>query len=438
MSIKISDPLEVRHVLHIDQHLNWEFDESTDLSAAFVKERDIGKGGFGTVCKIRHVESGVILAGKVISPEVMNRSTKEALMHEVKLLRQIRTPWTIQYFGSVLYRNSVMIMMEYCDRGSLRDCLDYHHCRLNENQIRVVMRDLLMAISTLHKKYKIIHRDVKAANILLTKKGELRVTDFGVSKQFDVGQTANTCSVIGTPYWMAPEVVYGMKYSYPADVWSIGATAVELLEGLPPYGELPVMRAIVELGRTGFAGFRKGTKISPVMRDFCLACLTKDPEARATPEQLLKHEFLRDVDNLDRLEVLGPLIKEEIDFEKLMGSKQSSGRHSSVKKSEIEELQEEEEEDEEQEEMIKEFKKRNEKCTAFVTEPDTNSKDFPNLVRVMASINWNTSSKTVLICGFILFLFMFLLLQKFGIVPFALLILAVVIALYYFHFTLEF
>lgn len=356
--LKISGPMEVRHVLHVDRNLNWEFNEQTDASAAFVKKRDIGKGGFGTVCELEHVESGTCFAGKIISPDAMSRSSRESLMHEINLLREIRSPFTISYFGSVLYQNSVMIMMEYCERGSLRDVMDFLKVKLTEPQIKIVMRDLLMAISVLHSRYKIIHRDVKAANILVGKDGRLKVTDFGVSKKFDVGKTVNTCSIMGTPYWMAPEVVYGNKYSYPADVWSIGATAVELLEGMPPYGEYPVMRAICEIGQKGFPGFRPGTVVSDEFREFVEMCMIKDPALRAKPEQLLAHRFLADVDSLDRMEVLGPLLTKDIDFEKLLRAGE-------------EEEEEEEEEEDDNDDLMKAFKARTVRVASFRTEAGT-------------------------------------------------------------------
>lgn len=447
-SLRISGPLEVRHVLHIDKNLNWEFDESTDANSAFVKKREIGKGGFGTVCELEHVESGSIFAGKVISPEVLNRSTKESLMHEIALMRQIRTPFTISYYGSVLYENSVMLMMEYCDRGSLRDCMDFLRVRLNENQVKIVMHDLLMGISLLHKKYQIIHRDIKAANILLTRDGKLRVTDFGVSKQFDVGKTVNTCSVIGTPYWMAPEVVFGMKYSYPADIWSVGATAVELIEGLPPYGEYSIMKAIVEIGKVGFAGFRKGTRVSRKMKDFVLKCLVKDVKVRATPEELLRHPFLKGVEDLDRMEVLGPLLKRDIDFGKLMEAqeKMASGVESEVPEfgdaedeEEEEEVEEEEEEEEEQlvnvQQAFETFRAKTSRVQAFVTkagEVEVEEK-FPNLLVEMSRLELPKSSGVVAPASLSLFVFAFLLLKKFGLIGFLIIMIVPVMAVYYFE-----
>ena len=450
--VKISGPLEVRHVLHIDKDLNWEFDESTDASEAFVKKRDIGKGGFGTVCELVHVESGSTFAGKVISPEVLSRSTKESLMREINLMRQIRTPFTISYYGSVLYQNSVMLMMEYCDRGSLRDCMDFLRVRLNENQIKIVMRDLLMAVSLLHKKYQIIHRDIKAANILLTREGKLRVTDFGVSKQFDVGKTVNTCSVIGTPYWMAPEVVFGMKYSYPVDMWSVGATAVELIEGLPPYGEYPIMRAIVEIGKVGFSGFRKGTRVSKKMKDFVMRCLVKDVQARATPEELLKHPFLKDVDELDRMEVLGPLLKRDIDFGKLMKQQEmmasgggGGGEH--IIEAQEDEYEEEEEVDEEEEEEEEEkpfdigqafetFRAKTSRLHSFVTkasEEDTEKEKFPNLLVELSKMDPPKSSGVIVPMSTGVFVFLYLLLKKFGFIGFFIIMAIPVFSVYYFE-----
>ena len=341
-----------------------------------------------------------------------------------------------------------MLMMEYCDRGSLRDCMDFLRVRLNENQVKIVMHDLLMGISLLHKKYQIIHRDIKAANILLTRDGKLRVTDFGVSKQFDVGKTVNTCSVIGTPYWMAPEVVFGMKYSYPADIWSVGATAVELIEGLPPYGEYSIMKAIVEIGKVGFAGFRKGTRVSRKMKDFVLKCLVKDVKVRATPEELLRHPFLKGVEDLDRMEVLGPLLKRDIDFGKLMEAqeKMASGVESEVPEfgdaedeEEEEEVEEEEEEEEEQlvnvQQAFETFRAKTSRVQAFVTkagEVEVEEK-FPNLLVEMSRLELPKSSGVVAPASLSLFVFAFLLLKKFGLIGFLIIMIVPVMAVYYFE-----
>lgn len=296
----ISQPTEVQHLLHIDKNLNWTFDDSVNAHEVFVEDKQIGEGGFGKVITLIYKPSGTIFAGKMISSKALDRSSREALKHEIDLMRQIVTPFTVQYYGSVNFNDTLTILMEYCDRGSLRDIMDNKRKSLTEPQISVVLHDALLGLLMLHEKYHIVHRDIKAGNILLNSRGQIRIADFGVSRQFDVEKTMQTCSIVGTPYWMAPEVINGMKYSYPADVWSIGATAIELAEGAPPYCEFPTMRALVEIATKGFPGFRAGNKLSKDFQDFVKQCMKYEPHERATINQLLEHPFIKRSEKYDR------------------------------------------------------------------------------------------------------------------------------------------
>lgn len=310
---EISAPTECTNLVHIDSNLNWDFNsvESTDV---FEIVRTIGKGGFGTVVELRHIQSDIHLAGKMISSEMMNRTTKDQLNKEIELIRKIVTPNTIRYYGSAQIEGNLTILMEFCKCGSLRDILDSGKKTLNENQIRCIMHDLLFALQALHAKYKIVHRDIKAGNILLSHTGQLKVADFGVSKQFDEKKTVNTKSIVGTPYWMAPEVINGNKYSFPADIWSVGSTAIELFEGAPPYSEFPFTRAMVLIATQGFQGFRKGSKPSPEFMDFVNKCMTKDPSLRPSVQELLVHPFLQNTEDFDRQEVFADLLTHEITY----------------------------------------------------------------------------------------------------------------------------
>ncbi|OHS94827.1 Serine/threonine-protein kinase pakH [Tritrichomonas foetus] len=342
VKLKISGPTDVKHLVHVDQDLNWSF-ENVDPKTVFQKLRVIGKGGFGTVIELLHIPSGITLAGKMISEELMNRATRDSLKKEIELMRQITTPYTIRYYGSVIFDNSTTILMDFCKCGSLRDLIDAAQTPLTEDQIKVVMHDLLFALQMLHLKYKIVHRDIKAGNILLSKSADMKVADFGVSRQFDQAKTFSTCSIVGTPYWMAPEVINGMKYSFPADIWSVGATAIELFEGAPPYSEFPIMRAMVLIATEGFCGFRQKSKPTPDFVDFVKKCMNKDPNLRATIPELLKHPFMKDVDNFDRQVLFKDLLEREIIYK-----------------------EENEEEDEEEDDQQKKY-------SSFVVEVDANT-----------------------------------------------------------------
>lgn len=313
LDLDISGPSEVTRLVHIDSDFNWNFeDSSVDSSSIFEKIRIIGKGGFGTVVELLHKPSGLNLAGKMLSKEMVSRATKESLKKEIDLMKKIRTPYTISYYGNVEFEGAQTLLMEFCKCGSLRDIMDDNHKPLNEIQIKCVMHDLLNALRLLHKGFQIIHRDIKAGNILLSKNGRLKVSDFGVSRQFSDKKTFSTTSTVGTPYWMAPEIINGLKYSFPADIWSVGATAIELFESSPPYSEYPVMKAMILIATQGFQGFRENSKPTPEFDDFIRKCMVPDPTLRATVDELLSHPFLKDVEDIDRDEVFKELLTHEI------------------------------------------------------------------------------------------------------------------------------
>ncbi|OHS97830.1 hypothetical protein TRFO_09262 [Tritrichomonas foetus] len=298
----------------------YSFNEKTDPSE-FRKVRDIGIGGFGLVIELEHIPSEIRLAGKMINNEsLLSDSAKETLLKENKLMSQINTPFAVRYYGTIRFEGKLTILMDFCDRGSLRDIMDYHDIKLTESQIAFVMHDLLLCLKILHKKLNIMHRDIKAANILANSKGQFKLTDFGVSRQFAAdANTFSTVSTIGTPYWMAPEVaITQQKYSFPCDIWSVGTTAIELAEGGPPYCEYEPMRAMKEIATHGFPGFRQGNDFSKEFRDFVEKCMVMDPKQRATIDDLLALPFIQNLHQYDRQNILNDLIAEEIDFSELL------------------------------------------------------------------------------------------------------------------------
>ena len=307
----VSSPSDVVRTVFIDKDLNWKFDPSVDPHTAFMKLKVIGKGGFGTVWQVVHVDSNRLLAGKLISKHLIDTTSRRELESEIDVLRSIVSDYTVRYYGSVKFEGSMMILMEYCDVGSLRDLLDARQQPLSEDQIAIVMLDLLSALKFIHEKYRIIHRDIKAANILLNKEGCTKIADFGVARRFETA-TCQTMAIVGTPYWMAPEVIAGVSYSFSADIWSVGIVAVELSEGAPPYTEMTPSRAMVEIATRGFPGFRWPESHSPEFIDFVMKCVELEPEARWTPDQLLEHPFVKKAKQLNRRLILRDLLFTQI------------------------------------------------------------------------------------------------------------------------------
>ena len=190
----------------------------------------LGEGSYGSVWLAEHRESGNEVAIKRIG---INNDLEELTM-EIKFISECRSPYIVMYYGCYLMETEIWIVMEYCSAGSVSDLMKTTNGRIdNENQISVLCRFVLLGLKFLHERHK-LHRDVKCGNVMLNSHGEGKLADFGVS-----GQLADTLArkhtVIGTPFWMAPEVLSQNTYDYKADIWSLGITAIELAEGLPPY-----------------------------------------------------------------------------------------------------------------------------------------------------------------------------------------------------------
>lgn len=287
-------------------------DENVAPETVFRKIRDIGIGGFGTVSEFVHIPSGLHLAGKSICKEFVTPQMIQTLKAEVDIMKAASSLYTVKYYGTFQWEGQTTILMEYCKLGSLRDLMDFRGETLNEDQVCLVMNDVLKALKLLHSK-RIIHRDIKGANILLSTTGICKITDFGVSRQLSQSNSFSV-SQAGTPYWMAPEVINEEKYSYQADIWSIACTTVELIEGAPPLAEIAPTSAMVEITKGGFAGLREPDKISPELLTFIKMCSKYDPIRRASLDELLACPFIQKASKLDRMEVMKPLLITKIDF----------------------------------------------------------------------------------------------------------------------------
>lgn len=181
--------------------------------------------------------------------------------------------------------------MEYCGAGSVSDIMRLRKKTLSEDEISTILSDTLKGLEYLHLRRK-IHRDIKAGNILLNSEGHAKLADFGVAGQLtDTMAKRNT--VIGTPFWMAPEVIEEIGYDCVADIWSLGITALEMAEGKPPYGDIHPMRAIFMIPTKPPPSFREIDRWSPEFIDFVSLCLVKNPEERAPATDLLQHEFIK-------------------------------------------------------------------------------------------------------------------------------------------------
>lgn len=265
----------------------------------------LGGGSYGSVYKALHKESGQVLAIKQVPVD----TDLQEIIKEISIMQQCDSPYVVKYYGSYFKNTDLWIVMEYCGAGSVSDIMRLRKKTLSEDQIATILSDTLKGLEYLHRRRK-IHRDIKAGNILLNTEGHAKLADFGVAGQLtDTMAKRNT--VIGTPFWMAPEVIQEIGYDCVADIWSLGITALEMAEGKPPYGDIHPMRAIFMIPTKPPPSFREPDQWSPEFIDFVSQCLVKNPDERATAEYLLTHEF---IGNAKQATILSSMIAEARDI----------------------------------------------------------------------------------------------------------------------------
>uniref|UniRef100_H3CI16 non-specific serine/threonine protein kinase n=1 Tax=Tetraodon nigroviridis TaxID=99883 RepID=H3CI16_TETNG len=246
----------------------------------------LGEGSYGCVFKAHSKETGEIVAIKQVPVE----SDLQEMIKEISIMQQCNSPHVVQYYGSYFKNSDLLIVMEYCGAGSVADIIRIRNKTLTEEEVAPILQSTLKGLEYLHFMRK-IHRDIKAGNILLNTEGQAKLADFGVAGQLtDTMAKRNT--VIGTPFWMAPEIIQENGYNCVADIWSLGITAIEMAEGKPPYADIHPMRAIFMIPTNPPPTFRKPELWSESF-DFVSQCLVKNPEERATATQLLQHPFIK-------------------------------------------------------------------------------------------------------------------------------------------------
>uniref|UniRef100_A0A8D0CW15 non-specific serine/threonine protein kinase n=1 Tax=Sander lucioperca TaxID=283035 RepID=A0A8D0CW15_SANLU len=269
-----------------------------DVAELFFKEdpeklfsdlREIGHGSFGAVYFARDVRTNEVVAIKKMSYSGKQSNEKwQDIIKEVKFLRRIQHPNSIEYKGCYLREHTAWLVMEYC-LGSASDLLEVHKKPLQEVEIAAITHGALQGLAYLHS-HNMIHRDVKAGNILLTEPGLVKLADFGSAS---IASPAN--SFVGTPYWMAPEVILAMdegQYDGKVDIWSLGITCIELAERKPPLFNMNAMSALYHIAQNESPTLQS-SEWTDYFRNFIDSCLQKIPQDRPHSDDMLGHAFLQ-------------------------------------------------------------------------------------------------------------------------------------------------
>uniref|UniRef100_A0AAR2JQA4 non-specific serine/threonine protein kinase n=1 Tax=Pygocentrus nattereri TaxID=42514 RepID=A0AAR2JQA4_PYGNA len=253
---------------------------------------ELGDGAFGKVYKAQNTVSGVIGAAKVM--EVRSEEQLEDYITEINILAGCRHANIISLLDAIYFEGWLWILIEFCPGGALDDIMLELERGLSEQQISEVCCQTLQALSYLHQ-HHIFHRDLKAGNILLTMDGQIKLADFGVSAKND-NTLQRRATFIGTPYWMAPEVIMcetskDNPYSSKADIWSLGITLIEAAEMEPPHHSLNPMRVLLKITKSPPPTLSNPRRWSSHFQDFLRRALQKNPESRWGAQQLLAHPF---------------------------------------------------------------------------------------------------------------------------------------------------
>ncbi|CDH53783.1 serine threonine protein kinase [Lichtheimia corymbifera JMRC:FSU:9682] len=258
----------------------------------------IAEGESGPMFAAKHIATGRLVAIKKIPKTATQKLSK--IRNELTTMKMSRHPNVVEYIGCYMTEDEVWVVME-CMDVSLADIIAVNMENpddvVSEAHMARIARDMLRALCRIHRLHR-IHRDIRSDNVLLSQRGEIKLSDFSHCAQLTKQQPKRN-SIVGTPYWMAPEVIKGQEYDAKADIWSLGVLMMEMMQGDPPYVEYPPLRAVVLIASNGLPPLEEADRWSKELKDFLQLCTMTDPKDRPDAEELLKHDFFSNVANTD-------------------------------------------------------------------------------------------------------------------------------------------
>ncbi|KAM3528089.1 hypothetical protein MY4038_006047 [Beauveria bassiana] len=297
----------IRHVTSSEAELIAKLQpliSQSDPNTSYQKHKKVGQGASGSVyvATIRSTAVGVARQlvlkkgpkARVAIKEMnlARQQRKEALLDEISIMKEGRHKNVINFLDAFLVNENRMlwVVMDYMDGGALIDVID-NNSTISERHIATLCRETCRGLQHLHSK-QIVHRDIKSDNVLIDSRGNVKITDFGYCAKL-TARRSKRATLVGTTYWMAPEVVKQKRYGYKVDVWSLGIMAIEMAEAEPPYMDMEPMRALYLIATGVTPPLRAPHKHGALLKQFLATCLVVDASRRATSTALLNHEFLR-------------------------------------------------------------------------------------------------------------------------------------------------
>lgn len=253
-----------------------------DPAKIYSDHEKIGQGASG----------GVFLAKSIADPElqvalkqinILQQPKKELIVNEIAVMKSSRHPNIVNYIEGYLWKGDLWVAMEFMEGGSLTEVVT--NTIITEGQIATVCTEVLKGLQHLHT-HNIIHRDIKSDNILLSFEGDIKITDFGFCAQLN-NDTARRVTMVGTPYWMAPEIVTRKEYDQKVDIWSLGVMIIEMIEGEPPYLKENPLRALYLIATNGTPQVENPESLSRALKEFMFSCLEVNPNNRPSASDLL-------------------------------------------------------------------------------------------------------------------------------------------------------
>jgi serine/threonine-protein kinase 24/25/MST4 len=285
-----------------------------------------GRGSYGSVYKARIIESSDIVAVKIIP--LTEQDEMDSIQKEIAMLRDCNHPNIVRYYGAWRAPDALWIAMEYCAGGSVSDIMHACNAPLEEAVISYICAETLAGLVYLHALGR-VHRDIKCGNILLTDNGEVKLADFGVAAQL-TSTLSKRNTFIGTPHWMAPEVIQASQYDGKVDIWALGISSIEMAERYPPRWRVNPNRVIFMVVRDPPPRLTEKERWTLAFQDFIAQCLAKDPRSRPTARYLQQHKFITR-DRAIALRALMPLVhRAQLEYASLLDLGGGGGHHAGL------------------------------------------------------------------------------------------------------------